>query len=635
MSDKKVIDDWIVDVGWSTKGFDKVAKKIEKTLNGAVTPSRQSMRKSQKFNDTRLQQELHLRKIQSKEREAHRLNDALTLKRQKEIAKEAEKTAAANQKALRARVRSSGGQSSRILGGEELDAKRASLQNRIRRSQEASLKVLGRQSKEYKAIRKQAQALNKDINSTVGVRNLQKLSASVDKFTGATDAATSASKRHKAALQQQNFTTKSLTDSTRNLARSYFSVFAAVEGGGAVVGVATRFDSLSSSMLMASGSAEEAAKDFEFLKGLSRELGIDIEVTTDGFRKFGAASRGAGLSGAQSKEMFADISAAVTGVALSADRANLVFLAMSQILSKGTVSMEEIKKQLGEQLPTALQDAAKAMGMLPAEFIKAVESGSVMSDDFLPKFAKQLKRSAVESGALAMGIKTIGAAAQRLSTDWKLLIKDISERGGKLGIIKMFSNLTRIMESLTPAFKVLLKIVGGTVLAISSMLVGFTAAVGPMFDIINNLINGLGKVLGLVAGEDGLTVAFEALGFILGAIAVIWSVSKIGAMAMGIGTVVFQVQKLLKVLMATRAVMAGIAFLTTLASGGTNIIAGAAVTGAAFGVGALVSSSDSKSATTTIIDQRSLTVTTPIEDFKNVAMDYFEGSMSLSNLAGG
>jgi len=64
--------------------------------------------------------------------------------------------------------------------------------------------------------------------------------------------------------------------------------------------------------------------------------------------------------------------------------------ATQQMISKGVISSEELRQQLGESLPGAFQIAARAMGVTTQELSKILEQGQVLSEDFLPKFAQQL-----------------------------------------------------------------------------------------------------------------------------------------------------------------------------------------------------------------------------------------------------
>lgn len=75
---------------------------------------------------------------------------------------------------------------------------------------------------------------------------------------------------------------------------------------------------------------------------------------------------------------------------MSADDSNGVFLALSQMMSKGKISSEELRLQMGERLPIALQAMAKAAGTSVAGLDKLLKQDKLMSKDVLPKFAEAL-----------------------------------------------------------------------------------------------------------------------------------------------------------------------------------------------------------------------------------------------------
>ena len=76
---------------------------------------------------------------------------------------------------------------------------------------------------------------------------------------------------------------------------------------------------------------------------------------------------------------------------LSAEQSSGAFMALQQMLSKGTVQAEELRGQLGERIPGAFEYAAQAMGVTTRELGKMLEQGQVVAEDFVPKFADVLR----------------------------------------------------------------------------------------------------------------------------------------------------------------------------------------------------------------------------------------------------
>lgn len=661
MANKKV-DDWVVEIGFDTTKFDKAMKKVEKTLNKTLNTqvkvarqqaatSSKATKAMSKENRLLAQQNIFRRKIAQAEelglgktRMTESKNPVFIRKRileidkqifaQRQKLKKQSESAAPVAASRGSKVLSVKGQSSAILGGESLDSRRAGMANRIRRSQEKALKVLGRQSKEYKEIAKSAALLNKQINSTVGVRNLQRLNESVRDFTTATNGATSASRKFNSQLKQQNFTTRSVANSTRNLAASYLSVFAALEGAKGITDTATRFDSLDASLLAASGNAEAAAADFEFIKQKAFEMGIGLETVTDGFRQIGTAQRFSGVEAGEAKKQFEQMLKVSRSFGLSSADTNLVLLAFQQMISKGTVSSEELRRQLGERLPGAVSVAAKALNVTGGELASMLKKGEVITTDFLPKFLSLYEKSVVESGAYAKSLKTITFAQSNLISQWQLMIKTMSDAVGKGVLIDLFNNMSKVVEGLAPKLEFLVRVFGGLAVGLTALFAGFLKGTAPIFEFMNFILSKTNEFFSLMTGGDVVVDTLEAIGVALGTIATVMGIIKVGAVVSAVGALLPKLMALLPVLSFIKNTMMAIAAYVGLSTGGVSLLAGAAVIGAGFGISALIDSGSSSGATT-VNNTNTITVNTPHDEVRDVVSDLFEGMTGQAGVAGG
>ncbi len=122
--------------------------------------------------------------------------------------------------------------------------------------------------------------------------------------------------RYRKGLRKTNIAQKGLTDSTRNMIRSYASLYAIFEGTGAIKRVGMSFQGMEASMLAASGSSEAAAKDMMFINGIVDEMGLSLKDTTDAFVKFKFASKGK-ISQTEQEDLFTGLS--MFGTALKVD----------------------------------------------------------------------------------------------------------------------------------------------------------------------------------------------------------------------------------------------------------------------------------------------------------------------------
>jgi len=172
-------------------------------------------------------------------------------------------------------------------------------------------------------------------------------------------------------------------------------------------------EGLQNQLNFASGSAEQGARDFNYLRKTSQEMGLDFNVAATAFAKFSGAARGTSIEGQKLRDIFEGVGMASTVMHLSAEQSEGAFRALEQMLSKGKVSAEELRGQLGERIPGAFQIAARAMGMTTSELDKFMSQGLLMSEDFLPKFAAQLKLEF--AGGMSAASESLSANLNRMN----------------------------------------------------------------------------------------------------------------------------------------------------------------------------------------------------------------------------
>lgn len=156
------------------------------------------------------------------------------------------------------------------------------------------------------------------------------------------------------------------------------------------VDVARETNRVTTALKNVSGGLAKYADNQRYLLNMAKKYGLEINALTGNFAKFTAAASVSGMTMQEQKKIFESVSRAVTAFGMSADDSNGVFLALSQMMSKGKISSEELRLQMGERLPIALQAMAKAAGTSVAGLDKLLKQGKLMSKDVLPKFAEAL-----------------------------------------------------------------------------------------------------------------------------------------------------------------------------------------------------------------------------------------------------
>ncbi len=189
-----------------------------------------------------------------------------------------------------------------------------------------------------------------------------------------------------------------------------FTVF-----GKASLDAALNLDRLNKAFSTIEGSSARGEARLDYLRDVSDRLGQNFYQTAEAAKGFFAAGAGTSVEGDLQK-IFESVTEASTALGLSSDEYNRTLLALQQMISKGKVSAEELRQQLGEALPGAFQLFAQAAGVSTAELDKMLERGEV-GIDLLVKFADVLHNK-YEKGAneAAQGLQ---AELNRLTTSWE------------------------------------------------------------------------------------------------------------------------------------------------------------------------------------------------------------------------
>jgi tape measure domain-containing protein len=154
-----------------------------------------------------------------------------------------------------------------------------------------------------------------------------------------------------------------------------------------------------------SGGAKEATKEFEFLRKISDELGQNFWDLQKTYKGVLAAGTLMNMESEKTHDIFYSIVRASATLGLTSEKTKLSLYAVEQMMSKGTVTSEELRRQLGDNLPGAFGLAAQAMNMTTGAFNDALKAGKIMSNEFLPKFADVLKEKF--SGEVAESIRAV------------------------------------------------------------------------------------------------------------------------------------------------------------------------------------------------------------------------------------
>lgn len=196
------------------------------------------------------------------------------------------------------------------------------------------------------------------------------------------------------------------------------------------------------------GSTEASAKELVYIREVSNRLGLDVKTTADAYISLTAATKGTALEGEQSRRIFEAISGAMSLLGKSSADTSGALLAINQIVSKGTVSMEELRGQIGERLPGAFAIAAKSMGLTTQELDALVTSGNLTANEFLPRFAAGIE----EAFGKVDTVDTFSAAMARARNAVDELFQEIGKSGVIDGLAVALGAVSKLVQAASSTF---------------------------------------------------------------------------------------------------------------------------------------------------------------------------------------
>ena len=203
---------------------------------------------------------------------------------------------------------------------------------------------------------------------------------------------------------------------------------------------AVEMQSLTASFQAVKGSAAGAQQSLAFVRAEANRIGIDFVGAAQSFKGLEAAAKGTTLEGVKARDIFTAVAEASRVMGLSGDQTKHVLIAIEQMMSKGKVSAEELRRQMGNFLPGAFEIAARSMGLTTAQLDKMLRTGELLSEDFLPKFARQLRQ---ELGpGLEKAAETAAATFARLGNE----VQRVAQRIGE-ATLKIFEPIAKFISA--------------------------------------------------------------------------------------------------------------------------------------------------------------------------------------------
>lgn len=222
----------------------------------------------------------------------------------------------------------------------------------------------------------------------------------------------------------------------------------------AVVAAAEKFieynralESTKAALVQLTGSQQSADETLTRIADTADRLGQSSLGLAEQYIQLAAATKNTALEGAATDAVFNSIVGAMGKLGKSSAETSRALAAVAQMASKGVVSAEEMRGQLGEALPGAMQALSQATGITVTDLNKMMESGQLMASDVLPALAKGLNDT-FGSDTVAR-VETLGASIERLKNASISAFTEIGQAGLSKGFASAADGAAFVVRGFT------------------------------------------------------------------------------------------------------------------------------------------------------------------------------------------
>lgn len=231
-----------------------------------------------------------------------------------------------------------------------------------------------------------------------------------------------------------------------SLATAYLGLYNAVGQVGAVVKSFRTLEAATSRLgVVFDQDLGKVNSELQFLEQQAARLGLNFGLLSDEYSKFAVAASSANFSLEDQRRLFLAVAESARVNKVSTENLSGIYLALTQILSKGKVASEELRRQLGDRMAGAFNLFADALGVTTAELDDMLRKGEVVANsDTLLKFADQLEQK--------FGPQ-LGAALQTTTTELDRFGNNIFRAQLLIGQGGFIEALTDVVRDLNEQFK--------------------------------------------------------------------------------------------------------------------------------------------------------------------------------------
>lgn len=180
-------------------------------------------------------------------------------------------------------------------------------------------------------------------------------------------------------------------------------------------------------------SQTDYVRSLALTRKLAKEYGQDLNDLTLTYAKMRAAGDKAGIAVGAQEKMYKSFIRTFSAFNMTRSESSLAMLALEQMLSKGKISAEELRRQLGEKVPIAMAAMANAAGVPISQLDTLLKQGKLLSSEIMPKFAEELEKMTPN-----VDTDNIETALRRVRNTFNELISKLNIGNIFKGLVKAF-----------------------------------------------------------------------------------------------------------------------------------------------------------------------------------------------------
>ena len=190
-------------------------------------------------------------------------------------------------------------------------------------------------------------------------------------------------------------------------------------------------------MSTALGSKSAGAKGLESLLDMATKMPFAIDAIAASFAKLTAA----GVE--QTERVLTVMVDAVAAFGGTSEDLKLSIIAIQQMVGKGVISMEELRRQLSERIPTAIPAMARGLKIEIGELITLIETGTLDYAKGMNAMLREFEN--MYSGAAIARMNTFAGAVVYFQVQWAVLMRRIGESNAS------FTSITGLIRQVADA----------------------------------------------------------------------------------------------------------------------------------------------------------------------------------------